>query len=124
MSQATPTPSDPRVNMAHERTGMARFRPQLALDRTTLAWVKTTLTMASFGIFRQVQPGAVLVVGRSGAHCRARCARKGRDKPCDTARREAHVAMDGCFAPAGSGAVGDLRAELRPGTPSSSAPTG
>jgi hypothetical protein len=35
MSQATPTLSDPRVNRAHERTGMARFRPQLALNRTT-----------------------------------------------------------------------------------------
>jgi Putative MetA-pathway of phenol degradation len=38
MSQAAPTPSDRRVNMAHERTGMARVRTQLALDRTTLAW--------------------------------------------------------------------------------------
>ena len=49
MNQVTPTPSDPRVNMARERTGMAMFRTQLALDRTTLAWVRTTLTMASFG---------------------------------------------------------------------------
>jgi putative membrane protein len=49
MSQATPTPSDPRVDLARERTGMASVRTQLALDRTTLAWVRTTLTMASFG---------------------------------------------------------------------------
>jgi putative membrane protein len=49
MSQEAAAPRDPRVNMAHERTGLARFRTQLALDRTTLAWVRTTLTMASFG---------------------------------------------------------------------------
>jgi len=49
MSPETPTPSDPRVNMARERTGLASFRTELALDRTTLAWVRTTLTMASFG---------------------------------------------------------------------------
>ena len=49
MSQGTPTSSDPRVDLARERTGMASFRTQLALDRTTLAWVRRTLTMASFG---------------------------------------------------------------------------
>ena len=41
--------SDPRVDLAYERTGMANFRTQLALDRTTLAWIRTTLTMAAFG---------------------------------------------------------------------------
>ncbi len=40
---------DPRVALAHDRTGMAKFRTQLALDRTTLAWIRTTLTMATFG---------------------------------------------------------------------------
>jgi uncharacterized membrane protein YidH (DUF202 family) len=49
MSQGTPNPIDPRVNLARKRTRMARFRTTLALDRTTLAWVRTTLTMASFG---------------------------------------------------------------------------
>ena len=44
------TVSDPRVDLAGERTHMAGFRTQLALDRTTLAWVRTTLTMASFGL--------------------------------------------------------------------------
>jgi putative membrane protein len=41
--------ADPRVNMAVDRTAMAKFRTQLALDRTTLAWIRTTLTMATFG---------------------------------------------------------------------------
>jgi putative membrane protein len=49
MSQETPNPADPRVNLARSRTGMAGFRTQLALDRTTLAWVRTALAMASFG---------------------------------------------------------------------------
>jgi putative membrane protein len=43
-------PTDPlTVDLARDRTGMAKFRTQLALDRTTLAWVRTTLTMATFG---------------------------------------------------------------------------
>jgi len=41
--------ADPRVDWAHDRTGMARFRTQLALDRTTLAWIRTTITLATFG---------------------------------------------------------------------------
>ena len=55
-----PTPVDPRVDLARQRTGMASYRTQLALDRTTLAWVRTTLAMASFGFgmvafFRTIQ---------------------------------------------------------------------
>lgn len=46
MSQAT---TDPRVDLARDRTGMAKFRTQIALDRTTLAWIRTTLTMGTFG---------------------------------------------------------------------------
>jgi inner membrane protein YidH len=46
MNQPT---TDPRVDLARERTGMAKLRTQIALDRTTLAWVRTTLTMATFG---------------------------------------------------------------------------
>ncbi len=49
MSQETPNPADPRVDLARERTSLAGFRTQLALDRTTLAWIRTTLTMATFG---------------------------------------------------------------------------
>jgi putative membrane protein len=49
MIEETPTPIDPRVTMARDRTNMASFRTELALDRTTLAWIRTTLTMASFG---------------------------------------------------------------------------
>ena len=49
MSQETPNPVDPRVDLARERTSLARFRVHLALDRTTLAWIRTTLTMATFG---------------------------------------------------------------------------
>jgi putative membrane protein len=41
--------SDPRVEWAQKRTGLAKFRTALALDRTTLAWVRTTLTMGTFG---------------------------------------------------------------------------
>jgi uncharacterized membrane protein YidH (DUF202 family) len=37
------------LDLAHDRTVMAKFRTQLALDRTTLAWIRTTLTMATFG---------------------------------------------------------------------------
>ena len=44
-----PRQADPRVTLAHERTGMAALRTQLAQDRTTLAWIRTGLTMASFG---------------------------------------------------------------------------
>src|SRR5512136_383805 len=43
------TTSPPNVDLARDRTGMAKFRTQLALDRTTLAWIRTTLTMATFG---------------------------------------------------------------------------
>jgi putative membrane protein len=49
MSQETPNPPDPRVDLARDRTRLGSFRTKLALDRTTLAWVRTTLTMASFG---------------------------------------------------------------------------
>jgi uncharacterized membrane protein YidH (DUF202 family) len=49
MSGETPSPVDPRVNLARDRTGMATYRTELALDRTTLAWIRTTLTMANFG---------------------------------------------------------------------------
>ena len=41
--------ADPRVDLAVDRTAMAKFRTALALDRTTLAWIRTTLTMATFG---------------------------------------------------------------------------
>ena len=41
--------SDPRVDLAHYRTGMAKFRTEIALDRTTLAWIRTTLSMVAFG---------------------------------------------------------------------------
>ena len=37
------------VDLANDRTGLAKFRTQLALDRTTLAWIRTTLTMGTFG---------------------------------------------------------------------------
>ena len=49
MSQQQPNTADPRVDLAHNRTGMAKFRTQLALDRTTLAWIRTAITMATFG---------------------------------------------------------------------------
>src|SRR5262249_62038466 len=60
MGQGIPDPTDPRVNLARDRTSMANYRTQLALDRTTLAWIRTTLTMASFGFglvafFRSIQ---------------------------------------------------------------------
>ena len=42
-------PTDPRVELAGQRTTMATYRTKLALDRTTLAWIRTTLTMATFG---------------------------------------------------------------------------
>ena len=41
--------SDPRVDLAQDRTGMAKFRTEIALDRTTLAWIRTTLSMVAFG---------------------------------------------------------------------------
>ena len=47
MNQQTTNPAN--VDLARDRTGMAKFRTQLALDRTTLAWIRTTLTMATFG---------------------------------------------------------------------------
>lgn len=46
-NQQTQSPAN--VDLARDRTGMAKFRTQLALDRTTLAWIRTTLTMATFG---------------------------------------------------------------------------
>ena len=49
MNQQSSSEADPRVDFAHDRTGMAKFRTQLALDRTTLTWIRTTLTMATFG---------------------------------------------------------------------------
>jgi putative membrane protein len=49
MSQETPNPGDPRVDLARDRTRLGSFRTKLALDRTTLAWIRTALTMASFG---------------------------------------------------------------------------
>ena len=49
MNQQSSSEADPRVDFAHDRTGMATFRTQLALDRTTLASIRTTLTMATFG---------------------------------------------------------------------------
>lgn len=42
--------SDPRVELARNRTTLAKFRTTLALDRTTLAWIRTTLTMGTFGL--------------------------------------------------------------------------
>jgi len=45
-----PTTAPTTVDLAHDRTVMAKFRTQLALDRTTLAWIRTTLTMTTFGI--------------------------------------------------------------------------
>ena len=66
MSKETPSPVDPRLDLARHQTAMATYRTELALDRTTLAWVRTTLAMASFGFgmvafFRTIQeksPGA------------------------------------------------------------------
>jgi putative membrane protein len=49
MSEEPPSPGDPRVDLARNRTRLAAYRTGLALDRTTLAWIRTTLTMASFG---------------------------------------------------------------------------
>ena len=49
MNHREPNTADPRVDLAPDRTGMARFRTQLALDRTTLAWIRTAITMATFG---------------------------------------------------------------------------
>jgi putative membrane protein len=42
--------SDPRVDLARNRTTLAKYRTSLALDRTTLAWIRTTLTMGTFGL--------------------------------------------------------------------------
>src|SRR5271165_6147169 len=42
--------SDPRAELARNRTTLAQFRTALALDRTTLAWIRTTLTMGTFGL--------------------------------------------------------------------------
>jgi len=49
MSQQQPNTADPRLDLARDWTGMARYRTQLALDRTTLAWIRTTTTLATFG---------------------------------------------------------------------------
>lgn len=42
--------SDPRVDLARNRTTLAKYRTSLALDRTTLAWIRTNLTMGTFGL--------------------------------------------------------------------------
>ena len=47
MDKETGAPSS--LDLAHDRTGLAKFRTQLALDRTTLAWIRTALTMTTFG---------------------------------------------------------------------------
>lgn len=49
MTHPAQSQSEPGVDLARDRTGLATFSTQLALDRTTLAWIKTTLTMATFG---------------------------------------------------------------------------
>jgi uncharacterized membrane protein YidH (DUF202 family) len=49
MNQQSSVTADPRMRLAGDRTGMAKFRTQLALDRTTLAWIRTTLTLTTFG---------------------------------------------------------------------------
>jgi len=49
MTEQTASTADPGLELAENRTGMAKFRTQLAMDRTTLAWIRTTLTMATFG---------------------------------------------------------------------------
>ena len=49
MIDQTPSPTDPRAELARNRTSLATLRTKLALDRTTLAWIRTALTMASFG---------------------------------------------------------------------------
>jgi putative membrane protein len=48
--EAMETPAvDPRVELAKDRTSLAKLRTALALDRTMLAWIRTALTMATFG---------------------------------------------------------------------------
>jgi len=49
VTDETPTPTDPRTDLARDRTRLATLRTKLALDRTTLAWIRTALTIASFG---------------------------------------------------------------------------
>ena len=68
-------PSDPRVQLAHDRTDMAKFRTQIALDRTTLAWIRTTLSMVTFGFgtigffrsLRQANPTSEAIHMHEGA---------------------------------------------------------
>jgi|HubBroStandDraft_4_1064222.scaffolds.fasta_scaffold479950_2 uncharacterized membrane protein YidH (DUF202 family) len=48
MTQETANAADPRVELADERTDLAKFPTQLGLDRTTLAWISTTLTITTF----------------------------------------------------------------------------
>jgi putative membrane protein len=44
-----PNTNSTSLDLAHNRTGLAKLGTQLSLDRTTLAWIRTTLTMATFG---------------------------------------------------------------------------
>ena len=63
------------MDLARDRTAMAKFRTRLALDRTTLAWIRTTLTMATFGFgtvgffrtLREKSPGPDSVQLHEGA---------------------------------------------------------
>jgi inner membrane protein YidH len=49
VSEDTPNPAGPRVDLHQHQTSLATYRTELALDRTTLAWIRTTLSMATFG---------------------------------------------------------------------------
>jgi len=67
--------SDSGLDLARERTGMAKLRTQIALDRTTLAWIRTTVAMATFGFgtvgffrsFREKNPTLEAVRMQQGA---------------------------------------------------------
>ena len=67
--------SDSGLDLARERTGMAKLRTQIALDRTTLAWIRTTVAMATFGFgtvgffrsFREKNPTPEAVHMQQGA---------------------------------------------------------
>ena len=67
MSQGPPNPIDPRVEMAHNRTGLASFRTELALDRTILAWLRTTLTIPGhYAMALEYRGGDVVRCPRAG----------------------------------------------------------